>query len=229
MARRDGPFIINIIEIPAGAVLGLVSKGLTADSENKKIEVSLGDGLAFDSGNRITVNTGRSLELVDGRLEIVPDHVIGDGLQVENHKVTVKLGDGLAFDADKNIKVTAREELAGAGLSYDNGKLNVNVGDGLKIVGNSVQADATANYEMMMSFSAISDVEFFVSDNQLQVKKTISRYDLERNTAGVVVGVAANFKREVWQTITLPVAGYGLLKVETFERESTPENPNFYQ
>lgn len=236
MARRDGPFVINIIQIPAGAALGLIDKGLCLTEDEMKFQVCLGQGVTFDSENRVTVDTGETLSITEGKVNVAADKVAGKGLQANGKKLDVKLGTGLQFDGDDAITIKSQSSQTGKGLEVDaEGKLNVKIGPGFIFEDNAVALSPDAEFEYTLSHTTLTDIELFVNDTELTVKKTFTRFDLLRNAAGALVGVGDSYKFDRFQTVTLPAIpcgygyGYGCHALATSMRIGTQEQPNFYQ
>lgn len=211
--------------------MGLIGKGLDLTDDGKRFQVSLAAGLEFDNNDRVSISTDSTLDVKNGKLGVA-ERFVGKGLETRNNKVRAKLGDGLEFDDDDGIKVSAFRNLAGDGLEYHDRKLNVKLAEGLEFDNQKrVSLDTSARYDMTLSFPALTNVELFINDNILTMKKTFTRYDLERTAAGVVVGIVGHHQFERFETVTLPTGGYGYggYAMNTSLREGTSDNPNFYQ
>jgi hypothetical protein len=236
MASRTGPLVINIIQIPAGAALGLIDKGLCLTEDQMKFQVSLGPGMTFDSEDRVVADTGETLSVDNGKVDVASDKLAGRGLEANNKKLAVKLGSGLEFDGNDAITVQSQASQTGNGLEVDaQGKLNVKIGPGFIFEDNAVALSPDAEFEYTLSHTTLTDIELFVNDTELTVKKTFTRFDLLRNAAGSLVGVGDSFKFDRFQTVTLPAIpcgygyGYGCHALATSMRIGTQEQPNFYQ
>lgn len=239
MGRVTGPITINIIEIPPGAFISVLGNGLTLDAGNRVIP-NLGKGLHVKN-DKISVKHDKTLKFEEGALAVNSEGIAGEGLGAsEDGTLHVKLGAGLELDGDK-IAVYGHSDLAGDGLKVDDvdGKLDVKLGPGLTInADNEIVVSEQADFEKMLSFMTQTDTELFVNGNVLTMKKTFTRYDLLRNSGGMVVGIGSNYKKSIFQDVTLPTTiydgygcygyGSGLSALSVDQRESTPETPNFY-
>jgi len=238
MASRSGPLVINIIQIPAGAALGLIDKGLSLTEDQMKFQVSLGSGMTFDSEDRVAVNTGATLSVDNGQVDVASDKLAGKGLEVNGKKLDVKLGNGLEFNEQDAITLQSQASLTGKGLEVDgDGKFGVKIGPGFVFnENNAVASDPIADFEYTLSHTTLTDIQLFVNDAELTVKKTFTRFDFHRNAAGALVTVGDSYKFDRFQTVTLPIipcgygyGGYGGYALATSMRIGTQEQPNFYQ
>lgn len=233
MGRVNGPIVINVIEVAPGAFLNVLGKGLTLDADNKAVP-NLGDGLTINSDNQIQVDAGSTLKFVDNKLQIRTKSIAGEGLDADEGKLNVKLGSGLELDDHNRINVYGHDDLAGEGLKVDDvdGKIDVKLGCGLHFNGdNEISVDPDAHFEMTLSFTVQTDTNLIVDGNILTLKKSYTRYDLQRNEGGIVVGIADHAKFERFESVTLPFGGYGYgcNALSISSRESSVEKPNFYK
>lgn len=252
MASRSGPHISNFIVVPDDATFQFIGRGLVVNNHEhqrypQSFDVCLGDGLAFDSDNAITLNldpTG-GLTLDQGALSLDPGVLAGQGLVTDGKKLDVKIGYGLTFGDQLELKLAVDPgceteidpaSLVGRGLQLDGSKLDVSIGDGLAF-GNlsEVNIDVTDDPSQAQVFHAVTNITIDVQGNNLVLDKTVTTFNVRRNRIGLVISIEQGNSVVETETVKLPIGGYGYggygyggYNLAALAH-SNPGRPNFYK